>query len=298
MARIVECIPNFSEGRNKVVIEKIVDAVRNAEGIKLLDYSSDSDHNRTVVTFFGTPERVEQVILDMAARVYENIDMTSQQGAHPRMGALDVVPFVPISEVTMDECVALAKRVGSEIASKFDVPVYLYEKAASAPHRENLAVVRKGQYEGFFEKIKEDKWAPDYGKAEVNVKGGCVAIGARVPLVAFNVNLGTDNLEIADKIAKTVRNLGGGLRFVKAMGVKLEDRNIAQVSMNLVNYEKTAVYRAFEMVKMEAKRYGVPVIGSEVIGLVPMESLIQCAEYYLQIENFSMDQILEKRIWE
>jgi glutamate formiminotransferase len=263
-----------------------------------LDYSSDSDHNRTVVTFFGTPERVEEAILDMAAMVYENIDMRSQQGAHPRMGALDVVPFVPISEVTMDECVSLAKRVGSEIASKFDVPVYLYEKAASAAHRENLAIVRKGQYEGFFEKIKEDKWMPDYGKAEVNVKSGCVAVGARVPLVAFNVNLGTDNLEIADKIAKTVRNLGGGLRFVKAMGVKLEDRNIAQVSMNLVNYEKTAIYRAFEMVKMEAKRYGVPVVGSEVIGLLPMEALIQCAEYYLQIEDFSINQILEKRIWE
>jgi len=298
MARIVECIPNFSEGRNKAVIEKIVDAVRNMDGIKLLDYSSDSDHNRTVVTFFGTPEKVEKAILDMAARVYENIDMTGQQGAHPRMGALDVVPFVPISEVTMEECVALANRVGSEIASRFDVPVYLYEKAATAPHRENLAIVRKGQYEGFFEKIKEDKWVPDFGKTEVNVKGGCVAIGARVPLVAFNVNLGTDNIEIADKIAKTVRNLGGGLRFVKALGVKLEDRNIAQVSMNLVNYEKTAVYRAFEMVKMEAKRYGVPVVGSEVIGLLPMEALIQCAEYYLQIENFAMDQVLEKRIWE
>ncbi|WP_291633424.1 glutamate formimidoyltransferase [Clostridium sp.] len=298
MAKIVECIPNFSEGRNKQVIEKIVDAVRNTEGIKLLDYSSDSDHNRTVVTFFGSPEKVEQAIIDMASRVYENIDMTQHEGAHPRMGALDVVPFVPISDVTMDECVALAKRVGSKIASKFEVPVYLYEKAASATHRENLAVVRKGQYEGFFDKIKEDKWEPDYGKAEVNVKGGCVAIGARVPLVAFNVNLDTDNLEIADKIAKIVRHIGGGLRFVKAMGVKLEDRNIVQISMNLVNYEKTAVYRAFEMVKMEAKRYGVQVVGSEVIGLLPMEALIQCAEYYLQIENFSMDQILEKRIWE
>jgi len=298
MARIVECIPNFSEGRNKEIIEKIVDAVRNTEGIKLLDYSSDTDHNRTVVTFFGTPEKVEEAILAMASRVYENIDMTKHEGAHPRMGALDVVPFVPVSEVTMDECVALAKRVGSEIASKFDVPVYLYEKAASAPHRENLATVRKGQYEGFFEKIKEDKWVPDYGKAVVNLKGGCVAIGARVPLVAFNVNLGTDNLEIADKIAKTVRNLGGGLRFVKAMGVKLEERNIVQISMNLVNYEKTAVYRAHEMVKMEALRYGVPVVGSEVIGLVPMKALIDCAEYYLQIENFDISQILEKRLSE
>jgi len=298
MAKIVECIPNFSEGRNTEVIEKIIDAVRGTEGIKLLDYSSDSDHNRTVVTFLGTPEKVEKAILDMAARVYANIDMSFQTGAHPRMGALDVVPFVPISGVTMEECVALANRVGSEIACRFNVPVYLYEKAATATHRENLATVRKGQYEGFFEKIKEDKWVPDYGVSEVNVKGGCVAIGARVPLVAFNVNLGTDNLEIAVKIAKTVRNIGGGLKFVKAMGVKLEERNITQVSMNLVNYEKTAVYRAFEMVKMEAKRYGVTVVGSEVIGLLPMEALIQCAEYYLQIEDFSMQQVLEKRIWE
>jgi len=298
MTRIVECVPNFSEGRNKEVIEKIIDTVRCSEGIKLLDYSSDSDHNRTVVTFLGSPENIEKVIIDMAAKVYENIDMSMQKGAHPRMGALDVVPFIPISDVTMDECIALANSVGEQIAIRFKVPVYLYEKAATAPHRENLAAIRKGQYEGFFDKIKEDKWAPDYGEPEVNVKGGCVAIGARVPLVAFNVNLGTDNIEIADIIAKKVRAIGGGLRFVKAMGVKLEDRNISQVSMNLVNYEKTAVYRAFEMVKMEAKRYGVPVIGSQVIGLLPMEALIQCAEYYLQIEDFSMNQILEKRIWE
>ncbi|MCB2294125.1 glutamate formimidoyltransferase [Clostridium algoriphilum] len=298
MARIVECVPNFSEGRNKEVIEKIVDAVKCISGIKLLDYSSDSDHNRTVVTFLGEPEKVEEAILAMASEVYNSIDMRCQEGAHPRMGALDVVPFVPISDVTMDECVELAKRVGSEISIKFDVPVYLYEKAASVAYRENLAAIRKGQYEGFFEKIKEVKWIPDYGRAKMNAKAGCVAIGARVPLVAFNVNLSTDNLEIADKIARGVRNIGGGLRFVKAMGVKLEDRNIVQVSMNLVNYEKTGVYKAFEMVKMEAKRYGVPVIGSEVIGLLPMDALIQSAQYYLQIEDFSMNQILEKRIWE
>ncbi|MBU3180011.1 glutamate formimidoyltransferase [Clostridium psychrophilum] len=298
MARIVECIPNFSEGINKEVIEKIVDAIRGTEGIRLLDYASDGDHNRTVVTFLGTPEKVEDAIISMARRVYENIDMRCQKGAHPRMGALDVVPFVPISGVTMDECVDLANRVGSLIASKFDVPVYLYEKAATVAHRENLAAIRKGQYEGFFEKIKEDKWVPDYGNAKVNAIGGCIAIGARVPLVAFNVNLGTDNLDIADKIARSVRSIGGGLRFVKAMGVKLEDRNISQVSMNLVDYEKTGIYKAFEMVKMEAKRYGVPVIGSEVIGLLPMDALIQSAQYYLQIEDFSTKQILEKRIWE
>jgi len=246
----------------------------------------------------GEPEALEKAIINMAEKVYENIDMSAHTGAHPRMGALDVVPFVPIDGITMEECVEIANRVGKVIAERFNIPVYLYEKAATASHRENLATVRKGQYEGFFEKIKEDKWAPDYGPKEVNVKGGCVAIAARQPLVAFNVNLGTDNLQIADTIAKTVRHLGGGLRFAKAMGVMLEDRNIAQVSMNLVNYEKTAVYRAFEMVKMEAKRYGVPVVGSEVIGLVPMAALINSAEYYLQIENFSMDQILERRISE
>lgn len=298
MAKLVECIPNFSEGIDKEKIEKIVDAFRGVQGVKLLDYSSDEDHNRSVVTVIGEPKALEAAVIDMASRVYANIDMSKHHGAHPRMGALDVVPFVPIDGVTMDDCIAIANNVGKVIGEKYNVPVYLYEKAASAPHRENLAKVRKGQYEGFFEKIKEDQWAPDYGPREVNVKGGCVAVGAREPLVAFNVNLGTDNLEVADKIAKTVRHIGGGLRFVKAMGVMLEDRNIVQVSMNLVNYEKTAVYRAFEMIKMEAKRYGVPVVGSEVIGLVPMAALIKSAEYYLQIENFSMDQVLEKRIAE
>lgn len=298
MSKIVECIPNFSEGRDLEKVEKIIDTLRGRKGVKLLDYSSDSDHNRTVVTLIGEPEKLEKAIIDMAGEVYENIDMTKHQGGHPRMGALDVVPFVPVKEITMEECIDIAKRVGKTIGEKFNIPVYLYEDAASSPERQNLATVRKGQYEGFFEKIKDPDWKPDYGPCEVNVKGGCAAVGARVPLVAFNVNLGTDNIEVANKIAKLVRNIGGGLHFVKAMGVKLEDRNIVQVSMNLVNYEKTAVYRAFEMVKMEARRYGVPVVGSEVIGLVPMAALIQCAEYYLQIENFSEDQILEKRVWE
>lgn len=298
MAKIIECIPNFSEGRNREVIEKILDTLRGKDGVKLLDYSSDSDHNRTVVTLIGEPEKVKEAILEFAEKVYETIDMRTHSGGHPRMGALDVVPFVPVSNVSMEECIEVANYVGENIGKKFNIPVYLYEDAAKKVERQNLAVVRKGQYEGFFEKIKLEDWKPDFGPVEVNEKGGCVAVGARVPLVAYNVNLGTDNIEIADNIAKIVRHIGGGLRFVKAMGVKLEDRNIVQVSMNLVNYEKTAVYRAFEMVKMEAKRYGVPVLGSEVIGLVPMEALIHSAEYYLQIENFSMDQILEKRVWE
>lgn len=296
MSKIVECIPNFSEGRDSLIIDKIIDTLRGKEGIKLLDYSSDKDHNRTVVTFVGSPEKIYEGILGMADKVYRYIDMRTHNGEHPRMGALDVVPFVPVSDVTMEECIELSNRVAKEIGEKYNVPVYLYEDAATKENRRNLAVVRKGQYEGFFEKIKDLDWKPDYGPTEMNAKLGCSAIGARVPLVAFNVNLDTNNIEIAQNIAKVVRHIGGGLRYVKAMGVELKERNIVQVSMNLVNYEKTAIYRAFEMVKMEAKRYGVNVVGSEVVGLVPMAALIGCAEYYLQIENFSQEQILEKRI--
>jgi glutamate formiminotransferase len=298
MAKLIECVPNFSEGRNKVVIEKIVDEVRKTEGVKLLDYSSDEDHNRTVVTMVGSPEGVECAAFNLAKSASELIDMSIHQGGHPRMGATDVVPFIPISDVTMEECIEIAKRVGKRIGEELNIPVYLYEDAASTADRRNLAEVRKGQYEGFFDKINKPEWKPDYGPMHMNSRSGCTAVGARVPLVAFNVNLGTSNLEVADSIAKKVRFIGGGLRFVKAMGVKLEDRGIVQVSMNLVNYEKTAVYRAYEMVKMEANRYGVNVVGSEVIGLLPMKALIDTAEYYLQIENFSMDQILEKRVAE
>ena len=298
MAKLVECVPNFSEGRRKEIVELIVDEVRKTEGVKLLDYSSDTDHNRTVVTFVGNPEGVKSAAFNLAKKAAELIDMSVHQGGHPRMGATDVVPFIPVSEVTMEECVALANEVAKKIGEELKIPVYLYEDAATKPERRNLADVRKGQYEGFFDKIKSEGWKPDFGPSEMNVKSGATAVGARVPLVAFNVNLGTSDIEIANSIARSVRHIGGGLRFVKAMGVKLEERNIVQVSMNLVNYEKTAVYRTFEMVKMEAKRYGVPVVGSEIIGLVPMKALIDSAEYYLQIENFSIEQVLEKRIVE
>lgn len=298
MAKIVECVPNFSEGRDKVIIEKIVDEVRRVEGVKLLDYSSDANHNRTVVTFVGSPKAASEAAFNLAKKAAELIDMSKHQGGHPRMGATDVVPFVPVRDLTTEDTVEIAKGVAKRIGEELNIPVYLYEDAASCPGRKNLADVRKGQYEGFFDKIKNPEWVPDFGPAVMNEKSGCTAVSARVPLVAFNVNLGTNNFEIADKIAKTVRFIGGGLRFVKAMGVTLEDRGIVQVSMNLVNYEKTAVYRAYEMVKMEALKYGVPVVGTEVIGLVPMKALIDCSEYYLQIENFNIDQILEHRISE
>lgn len=297
MAKLVECVPNFSEGRDKAVVEKIVDEVRKVEGVKLLDYSSDEDHNRSVVTMIGAPELVKKAVINAAKVATELIDMTKHSGGHPRMGATDVIPFTPVSDITMEECVELANEVAKEIGS-WDIPVYLYEEAATTPDRKNLAAVRKGQYEAFFEKIEKPEWKPDYGPQKMNAKSGCTAVGARVSLVAFNINLATDDVEIASAIAKKVRFIGGGLRFVKAIGLKLEERNIVQVSMNLVNYEKTAVYRAFEMVKMEAKRYGVSVVGSEVIGTVPMKALLDCAEYYLQVENFDINQILEKRLLE
>ena len=295
MKKLMECVPNFSEGRDEAIVEQIIDEVRKIEGITILDYSSDKDHNRTVLTMIGSPEQVKEAAINSARKAAELIDMSKHEGAHPRMGATDVIPFTPVSNVTIAECVDVAKEVGAEIGS-WGIPVYLYEDAASTPARKNLADVRKGQYEGFFEKIKGEEWKPDFGPQEMNVKSGATAVGARVPLVAFNINLDTPDVEIASKIAKKIRHIGGGLRYVKAIGLKLEERNQTQVSMNLVNFEKSAVYQAFEMVKMEARRYGVNVVGSEVIGTVPMKSLLDVAEYYLQIENFSINQILEKRL--
>ena len=295
MRKLMECVPNFSEGRDEAIIEKIIDEARNIEGITILDYAPDKDHNRTVLTMIGPPEQIKEAAINTAKKAAELIDMSKHEGAHPRMGATDVVPFTPVSNVTIEECKEVALEVAAEIGS-WGIPVYLYEDSATRPGRQNLAAIRKGQYEGFFEKIKEEEWKPDFGPQEMNVKSGGTVVGARVPLVAFNVNLDTSDVEIADKIAKTVRHIGGGLRYVKAIGLKLEERNQTQVSMNLVNYEKSAVYQAFEFVKMEAKRYGVNVVGSEVIGTVPMKSLLDAAEYYLQIEDFSIDQILEKRL--
>lgn len=295
MAKLVECVPNFSEGRDLEKVEKIVDEFRNIDGVTLLDYSSDADHNRSVVTVIGEPEKVKESVINAIKVASELIDMSTHEGAHPRMGATDVVPFTPVSDITMEECIELANEVGQAIG-EMGIPVYLYEDAASKPERKNLADVRKGQYEGFFDKIQEEGWEPDFGPREMNKKSGATAVGARVTLVAFNVNLDTPDVEIANAIAKKVRFIGGGLRFVKGIGLEVKERNITQVSMNLVNYEKTRVYQAYEMVKMEAKRYGVNVIGTEVIGTVPMKALIDVAEYYLQIENFDISQILEKRL--
>lgn len=295
MARLVECVPNFSEGRDLEKVEKIVDEIRAIEDVTLLDYSLDPDHNRSVVTIIGEPEKVKEAVLNAIKVATELIDMSTHDGAHPRMGATDVVPFTPVTDVTMEECIQLANEVGEEMG-KMGIPVYLYEEAATKPERKNLASIRKGQYEGFFEKIKEEGWEPDYGPREMNEKSGATAVGARVTLVAFNINLDTPDLEIANAIAKKVRNIGGGLRYVKGIGLRVEERNITQVSMNLVNYEKTRIYQAYEMVKMEAKRYGVNVVGTEVVGTIPMKALLDAAEYYLQIEGFNISQVLERRL--
>lgn len=290
---IMECVPNFSEGRDLAKVEKIVDAFRGKEGVRLLDYSSDKDHNRTVVTVIGEIEPLGDAVVEAIGIAAQLIDLTHHQGEHPRMGATDVVPFIPIKNCTVQEADALAKRVGKEVAERFQIPSFLYEKSATAPHRENLAAIRKGQFEGMFEKMKQPEWKPDFGPDTPHPTAGVFAVGARMPLVAFNVNLDTPNLQIAKDIAARVRHSSGGYAFIKALGVMLEERHIAQVSMNLTDYTHTAVYRAYEAVKMEARRYGVNVVGTEIIGMVPMAALIDCAEYYLQVENFSMKQVLE-----
>ncbi len=296
--RIMECVPNFSEGRDLGKIEKIIEPFRARQGVKLLDYSNDEDHNRLVVTVVGEPEALKAALLEAVGQAVALIDLNRHSGQHPRMGAVDVIPFIPIKGCTMDEAIALSKEVGEQIATLYQVPVFLYEKSATAPHRENLAAVRKGEFEGMAEKIKLAEWQPDFGPAERHPTAGTVAVGARMPLVAYNVNLGTADLNIASDIARKIRFIGGGLRYCKAMGVELKERGIVQVSINMTDYTRTALYRVFELVKIEARRYGVAVVGSEIIGLVPMEALIDTASFYLGLENFSMNQVLEARIME
>ncbi len=296
--RIMECVPNFSEGRDLEKIDKIVSPFRAKEGVKLLDYSNDEDHNRLVVTVVGEPEALKEAVIEAIGIAVELIDLNNHKGQHPRMGAVDVVPFIPIRNCTMDDAIAISKEVGERVANAYHLPVFLYEKSATTSQRENLATIRKGEFEGMAEKIQQPEWKPDFGPAERHKTAGAVAIGARMPLVAYNVNLSTPDLQIATDIAKKIRFIGGGLRYCKAMGVELKERGITQVSINMTDYTRTALYRAFELVRIEARRYGVSIVGSEIIGLVPMEALIDTASYYLGLENFSIDQVLESRIME
>jgi glutamate formiminotransferase len=297
MDRIVECVPNYSTGRDPGLLERIAGCFRGKEGVKLLDYTSDVDHNRSVVTAVGEPESIKKAVLESVKVALDSIDMRQHIGAHPRMGAVDVIPFIPIKGVSVEEAIALSREVGQAVG-ELGIPVYLYEKSATRPSRENLANIRKGQFEGLKEKMAKEDWESDFGPKSPHETFGAVVIGARMPLVAFNVNLGTSDIKVADEIARKVRHIGGGLRFVKAMGVSLTERKQVQVSMNLTDFSKTSIYSALENVRFEARRYGVSVVGTEIVGLVPLKALSDSLEYYMGLENFSTDQILETRLME
>ena len=290
MAKIVECVPNISEARRPEVVEAVVDEVRGTPGVTLLDYS-------TVITFFGSPEGAAEAAVRLAKKAAELIDLREHEGEHPRMGAVDVIPFIPIKEMTTEETVELSKQVAERVWKEAGIPVFLYEESASAPHRQNLAAIRKGQFEGMAEKVLQPEWEPDFGGRTIHPSAGVVAVGCRPFLVAFNINLSTSDVSIASKIAKILRRSSGGLDCVKAMGVLLEDRNVAQVSINMTNFHKTPLYRVVELTKAEAARWGVHVIGTEIVGLTPMQALCDSAEYYLQIENFDFSrQVLENHM--
>ncbi len=296
MVKLFECALNFSEGRRSEVIDAVVAAAHGA-GVRVLDVAANADHNRTVLSFVGAAAEVEAAVRAVTAEALARIDMNAHQGAHPRMGAVDVVPLVPLGEATMDDAVALARRIGARLAGDFALPVFLYEEAATRPERRSLPDVRRGEYEGLAERLAQEEWRPDYGPPQPHPTGGAVAVGARRFLVAYNVNLGTSDLGVAQAIARAVRARSGGLAFVKAIGLELAERGQVQVSMNVVDPFATPLYRVFELVRVEAERYGVPVVGSEVIGLVPLAVLAEVARYYLHLEGFTDAQVLESRLW-
>lgn len=293
---IIECVPNISEGRRADVIDGIAEALRTVPGLRVLDVQSDASHNRSVFTLAGDAEAMKAGVPKLFERALAAIDLRTHKGEHPRLGAVDVVPFIPIEGVTMDACVELARTVAADVASRFSLPIYLYEDASSHPARKNLEDIRRGEFEGLAAKMRQPAWAPDYGPATPHQTAGATVIGARMPLVAYNINLATNRLDVARKIASAIRMSSGGLRYVKAMGIALEDRGIVQVSMNLTNYEKTPMFRVFDLVKREAARYGVTVLESEIVGLVPAAALLQTAEYFLQLEGFSSGQVLENKL--
>jgi glutamate formiminotransferase len=293
---IIETIPNVSEGRRPEVVGRMAAAITQTPGVRLLDSSSDPSHNRSVFTIVGDAPSLKAATLALFEVAVETIDLRTHQGEHPRLGAVDVVPFVPIEGATTEDCVGLAKDVAATVAERFAVPVYLYEDASQNAARKNLEDIRRGEFEGLAAKMSTPGWVPDFGPAQPHESAGASVIGARMPLIAYNINLNSHRLDVAKKIAAAVRHSTGGLRFVKAMGVMLEDRKIAQVSMNLTNYQKTPIFRVFEMVKREAERYGVSILESEIVGLVPSAALLSTAEYYLQIEGFSGNQVLENKL--
>ena len=296
MSKLVECVPNFSVSRQRdeAVFQGLEDTAGSVPGCTVLDVQSDGDHNRCVFTMVGAPAAIEEAAFLLAKKAAETIDMTKHQGQHPRMGATDVIPFVPTMGVTVEECVEMSKRLGQRIWDELKIPSFLYEDSASVPERRNLATCRKGQFEGMPEKLLQPEWAPDFGERKIHPTAGITAIGARMPLVAFNINLATSDVEVAKKIAKVIRGSSGGFRSCKAMGFMMEDRGIAQVSMNMVNYEDTPLYVVYEMVKSLAERYGTYIVDSEIVGLTPAKAMIDCGEFYLKARDFDChNQIME-----
>ncbi|KAA0252532.1 glutamate formimidoyltransferase [Acidobacteria bacterium ACD] len=297
MKSLIECIPNISEGRRDDVVAAVRGAALSAaKGVLLLDSQSDRDHNRSVFTFLGDGPSLVTAMTAMVGEALSRIDLREHQGAHPRVGAVDVVPFVPIRGATSADCVALARELGSALAERYALPVFLYEDAAASEARRNLATIRQGEFEGLGKKLQDPAWKPDFGPSAPHESGGATVVGARAPLVAYNVNLGTADLSVADRIAKSIRHISGGYRFVKAMGVKLEARGIVQVSINMTNFEKTPLHRVFETVRSEAERYGVPVVGSEIVGLVPQGALLASAAHFLRLEADPAPQVLENKL--
>jgi len=299
MAALIECIPNVSEGRRDDVVASLAAAALSAApGVVLLDRTSDADHNRSVLTFLGEGEALVAAMTALVGAALESIDLRKHAGAHPRLGAVDVIPFVPVRGATTADCVALAKTLGKTLADRYGLPVYLYEDAASRPERQNLANIRKGEFEGLASKMSDPAWKPDFGPSAPHPSGGASVVGARAPLIAYNINLATGDLAVADRIAKAIRHLSGGYRYVKAMGVKLEARGQVQVSINMTNFEKTPLHRVFETVRSEAEREGVAIVGSEIVGLVPQAALLAAAGHYLRLEADPAPQVLENKLLE
>jgi glutamate formiminotransferase/formiminotetrahydrofolate cyclodeaminase len=297
MRKIVECVPNFSEGRRPEVVERIVNVIRSVNGVSLLDTQMDADHNRSVVSFVAEPEAALDAAFKAVKAAAELIDLNQHKGEHPRIGATDVVPFVPISGVSQEECIELAKRLGKRIADELSIPVYLYELAATRPDRVDLANIRKGEFEGLREAIKTDPdRAPDFGRPQLHSTAGATVVGVRTPLIAYNVNLATTDVKVAERVAKAIRFRDGGFRYAKALGFEVKEKGCVQVSINMTDYMKTPLYRVFETVKREAQRYGVSVLESEIVGLVPQNALNACSRYFLQLNSFKRDQVLENRL--
>lgn len=293
--KTILCEVNISEGRNLQTIEQVKETILNTQEIKIIDIDSDKDHNRTVFTYIGEPTIMLEATKKLADKAIELIDMTKHQGSHPRMGAVDVVPFVPVKGVEIQEAVELSRNFGRYIGSK-GIPVYYYEDAATNPKRSSLVDIRRGQYEGLEEKLKNPEWVPDEGPAVFIPKTGAVVTGVRFPLVAFNINLNTDDVDIASKIAKAMRHISGGFRYVRAIGLNITDKKMVQVSMNLTNYTKTPIHRVMEAVRSEASRYGVTIAGAELIGPVPMKAIEEVVKYYLQVHDFTVNQIIETNL--